>query len=192
MNRKNTQKRGCIDRMENQAELLWQRIIERGSTYEKNFKESLNLQAGASEDELQLVEETIGVTLPEEVKSFFRVYNGQVWDLGVNSFVRNLTLSPTSVMIENWSFLQEEFDPDDGLELYAEKELKPLLWNSKWVPIAANGGGDYLCIDTDPSEAGAEGQVVYFWHDWGNRAVEAKSLFEFIEICLEDDYEDYE
>lgn len=178
--------------MKNQAELLWQRIIERGSNYEENFKETLNLQAGASEEDLLQIEEIIGVTLPEEVKSFYRVYNGQVWDIGVNSFVRNLTLSPASEIIENWLFLQEEFDPDDGLELDAEKGVKPLLWNSKWVPIAANGAGDYLCIDTDPSKAGVAGQVLYFWHDWGNRAVEAKSLFEFIENCLEEDYEEYQ
>lgn len=178
--------------MINQAELLWQRIIEKGSNDKREFKESLNLQAGASDKDLQLVEEKIGVKLPEEVKSLYRVYNGQVWDLEVNPFVRNLTLSSTSEIINNWCFLQEEFDPDDGLELDSTKELKPFLWNSKWVPIAENGGGDYLCIDTDPSEAGVAGQVVYFWHDWGNRAVAGRNIFEFIEICLREDFEEYQ
>ncbi|WP_102272066.1 SMI1/KNR4 family protein [Cytobacillus massiliigabonensis] len=178
--------------MINKAERLWQRIVERGLNNDSNFKESLNLQPGASDEELQLIEDTLGVTLPEEMKCFYKVYNGQEWDLGVNPFVRNLTLSPTSEIIDNWCFLQEEFDPDDDLELDSSKELKPFLWNSKWIPIAANGGGDYLCIDTDPSEAGVEGQLLYFWHDWGNRSVKAKSLFEFIEICLKEDYEEYQ
>jgi len=24
------------------------------------------------------------------------------------------------------------------------------------------------------------------WHDWGKRSIEARSLFEFIEICIEE------
>ncbi|BCC09342.1 hypothetical protein BCM0060_p2008 (plasmid) [Bacillus cereus] len=148
--------------MINQAEWLWQRIIERGSNSVGNFKESLNLQPGASDEEFPLIEDTLGVTLPEEMKSFYRVYNGQILEPGVNPFVRNLTLSPTSEIIDNWKFLQGEFDPDDDLEPDIEKELKSALWNSKWIPIAENGGGDYLCIDTDPSEVGVSGQVLYF------------------------------
>lgn len=155
----------------NKAELLWQRIIERGSNVERNFKESLNLQSGANDDELQLLENTLGVTVPDEVKSFYKVYNGQVWNPGVNSFVRNLTLSPISEIIDNWKFLEEEFDPDDDMEPDIGEEMKPFLWNSKWIPIAENGGGDYLCIDTDPSEKGIVGQVLYYWHDWGNRSI---------------------
>lgn len=176
----------------NKAELLWQRIIKRGSNVERNFKESLNLQSGANDDELQLLENTLGVTVPDEVKSFYKVYNGQVWNPGVNSFVRNLTLSPISEIIDNWKFLEEEFDPDDDMEPDIGEEMKPFLWNSKWIPIAENGGGDYLCIDTDPSEKGIVGQVLYYWHDWGNRSIEARNLFDFIEICLKEDYEEYQ
>lgn len=173
--------------MKDKAEWLWQRIIEKGATLEQDFKESLHLQPGASEEDFNLVETTLGVKLPEEMKSFYRVYNGQVWESGSNPFVRNLTLSPTFEIIENWNFLQEEFDPEEELELENEVEIKPLLWHSKWIPIAENGGGDYLCIDTDPTESGEAGQILYFWHDWGDRSVEAKSLFEFIELCLNEE-----
>lgn len=177
--------------MTNKAEELWQRIIERGAMYEENFKECLNLQPGATEEELQLLEETLKVKLPEEVRNFYKMYNGQVWEAGVLAFVRNLMLSPIYEIINNWSFLQEELDLEDDLELDIEEGIKPFFWNSKWIPIAENGGGDYLCIDTDPSEEGVVGQVLYYWHDWENRSVEAKSFFEFIEICLEENYEDY-
>ncbi|OAB47172.1 SMI1/KNR4 family protein [Paenibacillus antarcticus] len=169
----------------NQAELLWQRIIEKGTNLEVNFEETLNLQSGATDEELQLIENTLNVTLPVEMKKIYTVHNGQNWNVGVNSFVRNLTLSPISLIIDNWNFLQEEFESDD-IEPDIEGEIKPVLWNSKWIPIAENGGGDYLCLDTDPSEAGSVGQVLYCWHDWGKRSVEAENLFEFIKICIDE------
>ena len=61
------------------------------------------------------------------MKSFYRVYNGQILEPGVNPFVRNLTLSPTSEIIDNWKFLQGEFDPDDDLEPDIEKSLNQLF-----------------------------------------------------------------
>jgi len=172
--------------MKERAEMLWQQIIEKGKSQEDNFEQSLKLKPGAKEEDFQHIESTLGVTLPEEMKSFYRIHNGQDRAAWADSFIRNLTLSPISEIIENWTFLQEEFDPDD-LEPEIGHEIKPVLWNSKWIPIAANGGGDYLCLDTDPSETGVAGQVLYFWHDWGNRSVEAKDLFEFIEKCLAED-----
>ncbi|MGO4546781.1 SMI1/KNR4 family protein [Paenibacillus sp. 2TAB23] len=172
--------------MNNQADRLWERIVDRSSDTEANVKESLHLQPGARDEDFQLIERTLEITLPESLKSFYSVHNGQNGGVGVRSFVRNLTLSPISEIIDNWTFLQEEFDPDD-LEMSIDSEIKPVLWNAKWIPIAGNGGGDYLCIDTDPAEAGVVGQVLYFWHDWGYRSVEGKSLFEFIEACLQED-----
>lgn len=176
--------------MNNQAENLWKSIIVRGENVKKGFKESLNLQPGATDEDFQLLEDALNIKLPEELKSLYRVYNGQDWDLGVDSFVRNLVLSPTHKIIEDWKFLQEEVD-EDGMQPDTTKEIKPYIWNSKWIPIADNGGGDHLCIDMDPSEAGTNGQILYYWHDWEYRSLEANNLFEFIEICLQEDPGEY-
>lgn len=157
--------------MNSQADNLWKCIIK------KKDRDALNLQPGATAEEFQ-----------QEMKSFYSVYNGQAWDVGVESFVRNLTLSPLAEIMDNWLFLQEEFDPDDLLpDIEYGVEVQPLLWHKKWIPIAENGGGDYLCLDTDPTEQGVVGQVLYFWHDWGKRTTDAKSLFEFIENCLNEE-----
>ena len=86
--------------MNSQADNLWKCIIE------KKDRDALNLQPGATAEEIQLIENTLGVTLPEEMKSFYSVYNGQAWDVGVESFVRNLTLSSLAEIMDNWLFLQ--------------------------------------------------------------------------------------
>lgn len=169
------------------AELIWQNIIGTGANRIDNFVELLNLQPGASEQELRRLEETLGVTLPEEFKSFYSVYNGQIWNSGVEPVIINLYFSLIAEIIDNWTFLQKEFDPDNDLEPEIGEELKQVLWHSKWIPIAENGAGDYLCIDTDPSEKGKIGQILYYYHDWGNRSIEANNLFDFIEICLNEE-----
>ncbi|WP_136604857.1 SMI1/KNR4 family protein [Paenibacillus dokdonensis] len=174
--------------MNNQAELLWQQIFEKGTSHTADFKDALNLLPGAEDEEIASLEVKLGLTLPEEMKSFYKVHNGQNWSAGSHSFVRNLTLTPIAAVMDNWAFLQEEFDPDD-MEKDIESGIKPMLWNAKWIPIAENGAGDYLCLDTDPTEEGNYGQVLYFWHDWGNRSVEARNLFDFIERCLQEEDE---
>ena len=74
------------------AELIWQNIIDAGANRIDNFAELLNLQPGASEPEFRRLEETLGVTLPEEFKSFYSVYNGQIWNSDVEPAIRNLLL----------------------------------------------------------------------------------------------------
>lgn len=172
--------------MAEKAIALWRRIIERGSLNSPDYEEKLSLQPGASEEELEQLAHTLGVKLPQEMADFYSVHNGQDWAVGTKSFVRNLTLSPIEQIIEDWEFLNEEFDPDE-MEPDIEPEMKPLLWNPRWIPIASNGGGDHLCIDTDPSEKGTFGQMLYFYHDWGRRSVEAVGLYEFLEQCMKEE-----
>ncbi|MEO3946116.1 SMI1/KNR4 family protein [Gorillibacterium sp. CAU 1737] len=169
------------------AQQLWQRIVEKGSAEHPDFREKLNVQPGATKEELEELEKHLGVELPGELKDFYTVHNGQEWDLGSTCFLRNLTLSPIQQVMEDWEFLNEEFEPDDMEVEKIAPQVKPLLWNPKWIPIAGNGGGDHLCIDTDPTESGRFGQVLMFYHDWGYRVPEASGLFEFVELCLKEE-----
>ena len=172
--------------METQAEKLWEQIIAKGSAHDPQFENKLHLQSGATDQDFTHLEDVLGVQFPEHLQSFYRIHNGQQENKASACFLRNLTLSSIAEIIENWTFLQDELDPEDW-EVDAQQSVKPLAWNSKWIPIAANGGGDYLCIDTDPTEEGTIGQVLYFWHDWEYRSVEATHFFEFVEIALQEE-----
>ncbi len=172
--------------MDTQAQQLWNRIIAKGLERNPLFEEKLYLYEGATGEDFATLERTLGVQVPAQLQSFYRIHNGQQENKANTCFLRNLTLSSITEIIENWTFLQEEFDPED-IEVDAQPGVKPFAWNAKWIPIASNGGGDYLCIDTDPAEEGTVGQVLYFWHDWEYRSVEATSLFEFIEMALQEE-----
>jgi cell wall assembly regulator SMI1 len=54
-------------------------------------------------------------------------------------------------------------------------------WNPNWVPLADNGGGDYVCLDPAPAAGGTTGQVIVFFHDMNDRPLLAKSYAAWLE-----------
>lgn len=162
---------------------LWERIIKNRMSISPDFEEKLYLQNGASDIEIENLEKKLNLKIPQEMRDFYKVHNGQKWRVGCKSFVDNLTLLSLDEIIETWEFINDEADWE-GYTPDNSQEIKPMLWNSKWIPVATNGGGDYVCIDTDPTEQGGVGQILYYYHDWEKRSVDAMGLFQFIEERL--------
>ncbi len=165
------------------AEHLWKAVQQHAMKMNKCKLEQLYLRGGAHKYELDELEERLNIELPDQLREWYRVHDGQNDRLETMPLLRNLTFSPIQKMIETWTFLQEEYDPD-GEQAENDSAIKPMLWNPAWIPFATNGSGDYVCIDMDPADDGKYGQILYFWHDWNNRSVEAESLNAFIQMCL--------
>ncbi|WP_017812332.1 SMI1/KNR4 family protein [Paenibacillus shenyangensis] len=166
-----------------QAAQLWQKLITRAIARESSTEENLQLLPGVEGQDWSRLAESIKAEIPAELKAFYQVYGGQRDEIGVTPLVRNLTLLSLDSILEQWQFLNEEVDQDE-MEVDNGPGIKPTLWSPAWIPLATNGAGDYLCLDTDPDIGGTYGQVLYYWHDWENRSVEAESWFAFIELCL--------
>ncbi|ANF97130.1 SMI1/KNR4 family protein [Paenibacillus bovis] len=166
-----------------QAAQLWQNLITSAIVREGGTEESLELLPGVAEQAWNRLAERIQADVPAEIKAFYQIYGGQRDESGVPPLIRNLTLLPVESIMEQWQFLNEEVELD-GMEVDNGPGVKPTIWSPAWIPIATNGAGDYLCVDTDPDVGGTYGQVLYYWHDWENRSVEAESWFAFIELCL--------
>ncbi|WP_322906115.1 SMI1/KNR4 family protein [Paenibacillus campi] len=168
------------------AEHLWKAVQQHAITMNKCKLEQLCLRHGAKQDDFAELEKRLNVQVPDQLREWYRVHDGQDDRLETMPLLRNLTFSAIDKIIETWTFLQEEYD-SDGAEAENESAIKPVLWNPAWIPIATNGSGDYVCVDTDPAEEGTYGQILYFWHDWNNRSVEAESLNAFIQLCLHEE-----
>ena len=59
-------------------------------------------------------------------------------------------------LLDDGAFNHAVSKPDAG--------IKPGWWRQKWIPIADNSSGDYICLDLDPSPEGVVGQVILFLH----------------------------
>jgi len=168
------------------AEQLWTKVQQHAMQMNNCKKEQLFLRDGASRSQFNELEQRLNVEIPDLFREWYRIHDGQNDRLETMPLLRNLTFSPIDKIIETWTFLQEEYDPD-GEQPENEAAIKPVLWNPAWIPFATNGSGDYVCIDTDPAEEGSYGQILYFWHDWNNRSIEADDLSAFIHLCLEEE-----
>jgi cell wall assembly regulator SMI1 len=159
-----------------------------------NLPEALGkLCPGAIEAEIDETERLLGITLPEDVKQFYRVHNCTD-DLGLfpssdPSGWDNMAFSPLPLEQvrsdwEDWKGLVE-------IGQFADLSAKPAAgiradwWNCGWIPIASNGGGDFQCIDMAPTETGRSGQVISMWHENGRRELIASSLADYLRVIAD-------
>ncbi|NJK42889.1 MAG: hypothetical protein HC933_00295 [Pleurocapsa sp. SU_196_0] len=56
-----------------------------------------------------------------------------------------------------------EIDPDLGSDTVGP--VKGDVWNTRWIPFASDGSGNFLCVDLDPDEGGRVGQVILWASD---------------------------
>lgn len=68
---------------------------------------------------------------------------------------------------------------------YSDKVKAVNYANPKWIPFAEGRNGDYLLIDTDPSEKGSFGQIIELQNEGWTRSVVASSLEEVIRQEIE-------
>jgi len=143
-------------------EKIWNRI---DSWLQANLPEIYSdLLPGATEEEIRLAEEHMGVYFPEDVKISYRIHNGQIGD--ESPLLGEWELLSLEDMINQWNIMKKLFDAGKFTNI-ASKPIGPVRadwWNIKWVPVAYNGAGDLYCLDLAPASGGEVGQIISFWH----------------------------
>lgn len=145
-----------------------------------------NLKQPASDNELDALEQSLGLTLPEDFKEFLKIHNGQS-GTGPSLFEQGRLLGTTDILIEwqTWDKLLQsgEFEEDHSAP---SPEIKAGWWRPGWVPFLSNGRGDHLCLDMDPTTIGTHGQVIEVLHDVESRQRLAAGFTEWLEIKIKE------
>jgi cell wall assembly regulator SMI1 len=140
---------------ESEAVWAWRRIEQWLEAQEEGL--SARLAPGATVEALDAAERKLGVRLPEEVRESYLRHDGEQEVLGL--FLGWTQMSLRDVQRE-WAF-----------ERWVERAprsrgpVKAQSWSPRWIPVLANGAGDFLCVDLDPPEEGTPGQVIAVYHD---------------------------
>ncbi|MDM1380972.1 SMI1/KNR4 family protein [Myroides marinus] len=147
---------------------------------------------GITQEQLDAVEEQLQeeeVVLPELLVNFYKAGNVK-WNavtsairLGANGW--GYDLLPFENIANEWDEVNGLFDEDEEVDeellVNFDSRLKCTSYaNPKWIPIAEGKNGDYLLMDTDPSDTGTYGQIVELQNESWERTVVAMSLEELI------------
>jgi cell wall assembly regulator SMI1 len=141
---------------------------------------TLTMPGPASREELDALESAIGFTLPTDIKNSYQVHNGSD-GTGIFPFGPYL-LSSAEIAIE-WRMLSgwAKDGSFKGMRPSPKGPIKKVeWWNTKWIPVTGNGGGDHDCVDMDPVRGGSIGQIIEFSHETGARLVSASGFLPWI------------
>lgn len=156
------------------------------------------LKPGASEDEIEALEATIGARLPAEARELYSHSNGQTGIFQFHPHQSGMLAAPifggyefnslerTAWEWTSWreirdqSSAEELEDFDRSVDVRAGHPVRKLYTHPLWVPFATDGGGNSLALDLDPCLGGARGQIIVIGSDEDERRVLAPGLVAFL------------
>ena len=149
-----------------------------------------HLQAPATQEQFDAVATIMKLELIDDFKNFYQIFNGtdpnkeaygifpscDEWD--------DMAFGPLSLeqILQEWKMQKELLESGDfeGLEPQSADGIANDWWKVGWIPFADNGGGDYYCIDMNPTDTGTTGQVISHSHETGEHKMLARSLSAFL------------
>lgn len=135
-----------------------------------------DLAPPATDTEIILLEQALGIQLPADFVACLKIHNGQHGNS--HGLFDDAEFLSTSRILQEWQIwkgLLDSGDFDDA-ESHPESGIRPLWWSPGWIPFTYNGAGDHLCLDLDPAGEGTRGQIITLWHDDGAREKQADSF----------------
>lgn len=144
------------------------------------------IQVGATEAQIRQLEEFLAIKLPEDVKSLYRVCDGQLdYSYGV---IEGRELLSLDRIKEEWIVWQElidagDFNDENGIDQACEPDagIQNVWMSKKWIPLTYDGAGNHYCLDLDPAEGGTVGQIITVWHDAPYREIIAPSVRDWLD-----------
>ena len=128
---------------------------------------NLNLAAPASADQIAAVEQTIGASLPDSVRTAYGFADGQDQQPSHTLFPDGYRWMRLAEMTQVWESMHGLFEGDDD-EVFGKE-----WWHPGLMPLADNGSGDGLYVDLDGRNDGVVGEVIEFIHDdWPSQRTE--------------------
>jgi cell wall assembly regulator SMI1 len=153
---------------------------------------------GASTEDLNQVIQVSGIALPDEMLALYRLSNGQhaSWphrriDGGFTTdlFPMYSFLSTEQAANEwqAWKDISDQEGPS-GMADHAEFVTVPEpdkvakeYWHPGWWPLARDGGGNLLAVDTAPLAAGRLGQIIVMGSDEDVRRIFAPGIVAYLD-----------
>lgn len=164
----------------------WERIEAWLAAYAPHLLR--DLRKGAAPPTLAKLEAQIQRGLPESVRAFYAIHDGQK-SVCPKGLFYSLQFMPLARVLESQRLWAELVDMNDELARAMSSSpsghIKPVYANALWIPFAHDQSGNHLGIDLDPDVEGSEGQVIVFGRDENRKRLVAQSFEEFVDMFVE-------
>jgi cell wall assembly regulator SMI1 len=153
---------------------IWSRILAWYQINVPNY--SVVLSGGATATEIELAEKEMGVKLPTDVKTSYRLFDGSG---GISVFPYAHLLYSIKEIILHWAEFVQTLRTGvlDSVAINNGQPHKQFWWHPNWIPLTGNAGGGYFFVDLDPDAGGTVGQIIEFSLDVGPVSVVAPSFY---------------
>ena len=143
----------------------------------------LSLNPGASEEELESLEEIIGKKLPEDFKELYKTHNGINDEENFGNFFYGFQFSPIDNIIAESEFRAKQ---SKDIALIPLKSFDPQIdgsntYNPGWISIGNDGARCNIFVDLAPSSQGTYGQVIFVDGTYQTGILIANSVTDLIE-----------
>lgn len=153
-----------------------------------------DLNPPATMEEIQLLEKTIGRSLPQDFISLYQWHNGQMGDAPTGLWYGLEFISIKGIIshIELEKQIIKQIGEDvinsmsEWMKSTPDGFVKKASNNQFWIPFAYDYGGNFLGIDLDPDKMGIVGQVINFGRDENRKIVTNESISDFLFWLIEE------
>lgn len=141
---------------------IWNRIETWLKQHAPHILQSL--EPPATVGQITETEDFLGVKFPDIVRASYAIHNGQS-DIAI-PLMGEWKLLSLKVIAKQWKvqstlLAKGSFGTAKGSPIGPAKDD---WYNARWIPLAYNGGGDFICLDLDPAAGGTSGQMLSWWH----------------------------
>lgn len=141
------------------------------------------LNPPARPDSIAKLEQELGAPLPQDLLASLDCHDGQS-DLAV---FEPWTLLSAEQLVMTWRMIRQACaSAPFRFEISAIGPVQAVWWDDLWLPFAADGAGNDLCVDLHPADGGHTGQVVEYVHDFPERTVIAVSYHQWLANIVTD------
>ena len=129
---------------------------------------------GLKPKEIKDFEDWLGFRLPQAWKDLYAWRNGQ-FEADLQTEPHLMQTFQRNMVFDRLDSIKDSYTELKGLLECGQFEKKN-WWNNQWVPFLTSNGVNHYCVDMEGTFRGKPGQIVYFYHDTVDRAIEFPSL----------------
>ncbi len=142
----------------------------------------LSLNPPATEEELSMLENTIGKTLPTDFRELYSTWNGMSDEENWGNFFFGMSFYTIDEIIADYEFRKSQSGKAGIIPLKkTDPEIDPFdFYNPAWIGIGTDGARSSLRLDLAPSDKGRYGQIIFIDGTYDIAAIVASSSIDLL------------